>query len=70
MLRYFNLEPSFKLRQCRARELFGSKLAVTTREFELRISLIQVLEFDQPIKAYVLVGQVITSCTRDLQFKP
>ena len=30
MLRYFNLEPSFKLLWCRARDLFGSQIPVTT----------------------------------------
>ena len=39
-LRYFNFEPSFKLRWCRARGLFGSEIPVTTRGFELRISCI------------------------------
>ena len=29
-LRYFNFEPSFKLRWCRARDLFGSQIPVTT----------------------------------------
>ena len=37
-LRYFNFEPSFKLRWCRARDLFGSQIPVTTRGFELQIS--------------------------------
>ena len=41
MLRYFNFEPSFKLRWCRARDLFGSQIPVTTGGFELRISCIQ-----------------------------
>ena len=40
-LRYFNFEPSFKLRWCRARDLFGSQIPVTTGGFELRISCIQ-----------------------------
>ena len=43
MLRYFNFEPSFKLRWCRARELFGLQFPVTTGGFELRISCIRVL---------------------------
>ena len=41
MLRYFNFEPSFKLRWCRARDLFGSQIPVTTGGFELQISSIQ-----------------------------
>ena len=35
--RYFNLEPSFKLRWCRARDLFRSENLVTTGGFELGI---------------------------------
>ena len=41
MLRYFNFEPSLKLRWCRARDLFGSQIPVTTGEFELQISCIR-----------------------------
>ena len=41
MLRYFNFEPSLKLRWCRARDLFGPQIPVTTGGFELRISCIQ-----------------------------
>ena len=41
ILRYFNFEPSFKLRWCRARDLFGSQFQVTTGGFELRISCIR-----------------------------
>ena len=41
MLRYFNFEPSFKLRWCRARDLSESQIAVTTGGFELRISWIR-----------------------------
>ena len=44
---FFNLrnfcldfEPSFNLRWCHARDLFGSQIPVTTRGFELRISCI------------------------------
>ena len=37
-LRYFNFEPSFKLRWYRARDLLGSQIPVTTGGFELRIS--------------------------------
>ena len=33
-LRYFNSDPSFKLRCCRARDLFGSPIPVTTRGFQ------------------------------------
>ena len=40
-LRYFNFEPSLKLRWCCARDLFGSKIPVTTGEFEMRIPCIQ-----------------------------
>ena len=39
--RYFNFEPSLKLRWCRARDLFGSQIPVTTGGFELRIIYIQ-----------------------------
>ena len=35
MMRYFNFEPSFKLRWCHAQDLFGSQIAVTTGGFEL-----------------------------------
>ena len=42
MLRHFNFEPSLKL-WCCAREVFESQLSVTTGEFELQISCIQVL---------------------------
>ena len=41
MLIYFNLEPSFKLRWCRGRDLLGSQIPVTTGRFELRISCIR-----------------------------
>ena len=41
MLRYFNFELSFKLRWCRARDLFGSQFPVTTGGFELQISCIR-----------------------------
>ena len=34
MLRYFNCEPSLKLRWCRARDLFGSQIPATTGGFE------------------------------------
>ena len=36
-----NFEPNFKLWWCRARDLFGSQIPVTTRGFELPISSIQ-----------------------------
>ena len=42
MLRYFNFEPSFKLRWCRAQDLFGPQIPVTTGGFELRISCIRI----------------------------
>ena len=35
MLRYFNFEPRFKLRWCRAQDLFELQIAMTTGEFEL-----------------------------------
>ena len=38
---YLNFEPSFKLRWCRAQDLFGSQIPVTTEGFELRISSIE-----------------------------
>ena len=41
LLRYFNLEPSFKLRCCRARDLFGSQIPVTTVGFESQIFCIR-----------------------------
>ena len=41
MLRYFNFEPSFKLRWCRAQDLFGSQIPATIGGFELRVSCIQ-----------------------------
>ena len=41
ILRYFNFEPSFKLRWCRARNLFGSQIPVSTGRFGLRISCIR-----------------------------
>ena len=41
MLRYFNFEPSYKLRWCRAQDLFGSQIPATTGGFELRVSCIQ-----------------------------
>ena len=41
MLRYFNFEPSLKLRGCRARDLFGSQIPVTRGGFELQIPCIQ-----------------------------
>ena len=37
-LRYYNFEPCFKLRWCRARNLFESQVPVTTGGFKLRIS--------------------------------
>ena len=39
-LKYFNFEPSFKLRWCHNRYLFVSQIPVTTRGSELRISCI------------------------------
>ena len=39
MLRYFNFEPRFKLRWCRAQDLFGPQIQVSAG-FELRISCI------------------------------
>ena len=41
VFRYLNFEPSFKLRWCRARDLFGSQIPVTTGGFELQISCIR-----------------------------
>ena len=34
LLRYFNFEPSFKMRLCRARDLFVSQIPVTTGGFD------------------------------------
>ena len=42
MLRYFNFEPSCKLRWCRTRDLLESQIPVITGGFELRISCIQI----------------------------
>ena len=46
MLRYFNFEPSFKLRWCRAEDLFRSQISVTTGGFEMRISYIRNIAHD------------------------
>ena len=43
ILRYFNLEPSFKVRWCSAQDLLGSQIPMTTGGFELRISCIRSL---------------------------
>ena len=40
-LRYFNFDPSFELRWCRAQYLFGLEIPVTRGGFELRISCIR-----------------------------
>ena len=40
-LRYFSFEQSFKLQWCRAQDLFGSQIPVTTGGLELRISCIR-----------------------------
>lgn len=37
MLRYFDFKPSFKLRCCRARDLFKPQIPVATGGFEMRI---------------------------------
>ena len=37
MLKHFDFEPSFQMRWCRARDLFGSQIPVATGRFELRI---------------------------------
>ena len=39
--KYFNFEPSFKLRECRPRDLLRSYIPVITGGFELRISCIR-----------------------------
>ena len=41
MVIYVNFEPSFKLRWCRAWDLFGSQIPVITGGFELQISCIR-----------------------------
>ena len=41
MLRYFNVEPSFKQQWYRTRDLFGSQIPVTTGGFEQRISYLK-----------------------------
>ena len=38
VLRYFNFQPSFKLRWCGAQDLFGSQIPVATGGFKLLIS--------------------------------
>ena len=48
MLRYFNFEPSCKLRWCRAQDLFGSQIPVTTEGFELQISCHKVANSGTP----------------------
>ena len=40
LLRYFNIEPSFKLQWCCAQDLFGSQIPVTTGGFELQLPCI------------------------------
>ena len=40
LLRYFNYKPSFKLRWCCDRDLFGSQILVITGGFKLQISCI------------------------------
>ena len=45
MLRYIDFESSLKLRWCRARDLVGSQIPVTTGVFELRISCIRRLGY-------------------------
>ena len=44
ILRYFNFEPSFRLRWCFAQFLFGSQIPLTSRGFKLRISCIQSID--------------------------
>ena len=41
LLRNFNFEPSFKLRWCRARDLFRSQILMTTGGLKLQISCIR-----------------------------
>ena len=36
LLRYYNFEPSFKLRWCRGQDLFGSQIPAITRVMELQ----------------------------------
>ena len=60
MLIYFNFEPSFKLRWCRARELFGSQIPVTTAGFELRISYIRVTYPQEGLHCDFLAYEVLT----------
>ena len=48
-LRYFNFEPSLKLRWCRARDLFGSQIPVTTGGFELRANLLHTKSLPNPL---------------------
>ena len=43
IVEYLNFEQSLKLRWCRARDLFGPQIPVTTGGFELRISKISKL---------------------------
>ena len=61
ILRYFNFEPSFKLRWYCARDLFVSQIPVNTGGFELRISFIrssyltQYAEYDTIAVLYVYI---------------
>ena len=65
ILKYFNSESSFKLRLCRARDLFGSRIPVTTGGFELQISCIRSSFLThQAIRPDNLLGQVATLYAR------
>ena len=68
MLRYFNFEPSFKLRWCHARDLFESQIPVTTGGFERRIFCIR----SSYLTHLVLwpSGLVTTSYARDSGLNP
>ena len=49
--RYFNFEPSLKLRWCRARDLFGSQIPATTRGFEPRLCMQEICGSNPPVVA-------------------
>ena len=57
MLRYFSSEPSFKLRWCRAQDLSGSQIPVTTGGFELRTSCIR----SNYLSSYLLLTKQVRS---------
>ena len=53
ILRYFNFEPSFKLRWCRARDSLGLQIPVTAGGFEQRISCIRCFYLTHQVSGLV-----------------